>query len=132
MADLKASISKGLTTINVKTSNFMKQNEINTYISTLENEIKDLKFQIGDMMYSAKANGTNCDEDVAKLLDTIQEKYALIDEQNKEKQELAEKEKQILGNAGAAAPAQVKYCTKCGHPNEMAYKFCEKCGNPLQ
>ena len=49
MADLKASISKGLTTINVKTSNFMKQNEINTYISTLENEIKDLKFQIGDV-----------------------------------------------------------------------------------
>ena len=44
----------------------------------------------------------------------------------------AEKEKQILGNTGAAAPAQAKYCTKCGHPNETAYKFCEKCGNPLQ
>lgn len=132
MADLKASISKGLTTINVKTSNFMKQNEINTYISTLENEIKDLKFQIGDMMYSAKTNDTNCDEEVAKLLDAIQEKYTLIDEQNKEKQELAEKEKQILGSAGAPAQAQMKYCTKCGHPNEMAYKFCEKCGNPLQ
>ena len=64
----------------------MKQNEINTYISTLENEIKDLKFQIGDMMYSAKTNDTNCDEEVSKLLDAIQEKYTLIDEQNKEKQ----------------------------------------------
>ena len=39
MAGFKDKFSKGLTTINVKTNNFMEQTKINTYISTLETEI---------------------------------------------------------------------------------------------
>ena len=43
MADLKGSLSKGLTAINVKTSTFLEAKKIQTYISTLNAEIEGLQ-----------------------------------------------------------------------------------------
>ena len=43
MASLKESLSKGITTINVKTNSFMEESKCKTYISTLEKEIQILK-----------------------------------------------------------------------------------------
>ena len=48
MASLKESLSKGITTINVKTNSFMEESKCKTYISTLEKEIQILKQNIGE------------------------------------------------------------------------------------
>lgn len=53
MASFRESLSKGLTTINVKTNNFMEESKCKTYISTLEKEIRDLKLNLGDIMYES-------------------------------------------------------------------------------
>ena len=50
MASLKESLSKGITTINVKTNSFMEESKCKTYISTLEKEIQILKQNIGETM----------------------------------------------------------------------------------
>ena len=51
MADLKESFSKGLTALNVKTSTFLEAKKIQTYISTLNNEIEALQKEIGRRAY---------------------------------------------------------------------------------
>ena len=40
--DLKQGISKQITKINMKTSTFLEENKIKTYIATLETDIHDL------------------------------------------------------------------------------------------
>lgn len=51
MASLKDTFTKGLTTLNVKTNNFMEESKCKTYITTLENEIAGLKQKLGDDIY---------------------------------------------------------------------------------
>lgn len=59
MADLKGSLSKGLTAINVKTSTFLEAKKIQTYISTLNAEIEGLQKEIGRLAYEEwQENGT--------------------------------------------------------------------------
>lgn len=57
MASLKESLSKGITTINVKTSSFMEESKCKTYISTLEKEIQILKQNIGEIVYAKSVAG---------------------------------------------------------------------------
>ena len=57
MAGFKDKFSKGLTTINVKTNNFMEQTKINTYISTLETEIAELERRMGGILYEKWLQG---------------------------------------------------------------------------
>ncbi len=47
--DLKQGISKQITKINMKTSSFLEENKIKTYIATLENDIHELKLKAGDL-----------------------------------------------------------------------------------
>ena len=49
MADL---FSKGLTAINVKTSTFLEEKKIQTYVAKLESEIETLEKEIGKKIYS--------------------------------------------------------------------------------
>ena len=44
--DFKKSFSKGITKINVKTSNFMEENKLRTQILTLEGEIAKIKVEL--------------------------------------------------------------------------------------
>ena len=77
----KDKVSKGLTAINVKTNNFMEQNKINTYIATLENEIRDLKQQIGGLCYDRWKTSQFRIEDVEELLKQIDRKGEEIEKQ---------------------------------------------------
>ena len=56
MAGIKEMLSKGVTSVNVKTSNFMEINKIKTYINTLNDEILDLQKIIGRKTYEAWKN----------------------------------------------------------------------------
>lgn len=133
MASIKDSFSKGITALNVKTNNFMEENKCKTYIATLENEIHELKLEIGAVVYEKWAEGSPYAEQIEIQLSQIKEKYAEIERQKQKIVQLQVEEQQILGsqNTAQASSGQKKFCSQCGAPNEMNYKFCAKCGQPL-
>lgn len=135
MANIKDSFTRGLTAINVKTNSFMEESKCKTYISTLENEIKDLKMQIGETVYAKSSKGEDYNEPVNELLQKINEKYSEIEAQKEKMVQLQEEEKQILGTANNTQPVQQAeggFCSKCGAKNPENYKFCSKCGAALK
>ena len=132
MANLKDSFSKGITALNVKTNNFMEENKCKTYISTLENEVRDLKTQVGAVVYQKWETGISYVEEIEPHLTQIREKYSEIERQKKKIEQMQMEEKQILGSQSAPPPTgHKKYCSQCGAPNESNYRFCCKCGSPL-
>jgi predicted metal-binding protein len=135
MDSLKGAFSKGLTTLNVKTNNFMEESKCKTYISTLEKEIQDLKQKIGEETYKAWISETDCQDEVSKCLESIKEKEALIEEQKEIMANLAVAEQKILGkNASQSQTSQAAgtvYCASCGAVCKSGFKFCSKCGKPL-
>lgn len=132
---LKDSFSKGITTINLKTSNFMDETKYKTGITTKENEIAALKAAIGQKVFeNRKAFSMDM---IAEEIKGIEERIAAIEALQSQINALAEKEKDILGKQSApqsqmAMPGEIKYCADCGAPNKIGFKFCEKCGKPLQ
>lgn len=135
MASLKDTFTKGLTTLNVKTNNFMEESKCKTYITTLENEIAGLKQKLGDDIYTSWMNQGDLTAGVEETCKQIQNKYQEIEAQKLKIAQLQEEEKQILG----AAPAQnampegeTIFCSQCGTKNSVNYKFCCKCGAPLK
>lgn len=139
MAGIKHTFSKGLTTINVKASNFMEENKFKTHIATLEAEAEKLKVAIGEKLYQGYVNGNMSLESVSEELEALKEKYDTIEKINGEIENLSAREMEILGNAGSQNGGQpqnvpmgeVQFCSMCGTPNKVGYKFCEKCGNKL-
>ena len=140
MATLKDKISKGLTTINVKTNNFMEQNKIHTHISTIEREIHDLKVELSEIVYTKWMENTFEISCVEEILCSIERKYEEIEIQKKKMEQIALEEQQILGTMSTAKPQsqsqqEVKqdtiFCGSCGAQNAGNYKFCVKCGSPL-
>lgn len=147
MADLKSTFSKGLTVLNVKTSNFLELNKIKTYIATLKSEIATLMSEIGEIVYCDWTQGGVAIEHIQNKLMEIAEKEAIIKQQQAELEELELKEKQILGGqnssqiTGALPPAGgrpvsgddgVVICPNCGQRYEIAVNFCRKCGTKLK
>lgn len=146
MASIKQTFSKGITTLNVKTNNFMEQNKIKTYITTLESEINNLKALAGGELYE---QWTNDHFEIAQLeenLKAISQKYEDIKIQQTRLEQLLIEERQILGtpqnNPGMqqdhpdtsqnSQPGNTIFCSQCGKPNAINYKFCAKCGESLR
>lgn len=128
MANLKQTISKGITTINMKTNNFVEQNKSKTYIATLEEEITKLKVQIGDKIYANWRAGITNLQEVEQYLETIKEKEQIIKEQRERIRDIEVQERQILGEEEKPA---VVFCSMCGEKNNAGNKFCVKCGKEL-
>ena len=133
MAGFKDKFSKGLTTINVKTNNFMEQTKINAYISTLETEIAELERRMGGILYEKWLQGEFSVECVEELLSAIHSKKEEIRIQKERLEEITRQEQQILGNgkSQSAIDGECIYCANCGTQNAANYKFCVKCGSPL-
>ena len=135
MASFKDSISRGLTTLNVKTSNFMEENKLKTAITTKEQEIAKLKSCIADVLYEKRKDFSI--EFVENELNEIENKYNEIEELKKQIEGLAINEKEILGattdTSDAAVPASPGkvFCADCGAENPAEFKFCTKCGHKL-
>lgn len=125
MAGIMDSINKGLTTINIKTSNMMEGSKLKTAISTKETEIASLQRLIGETVYINR--NTFSIEMVGEQLAAIENYYKEIEELKNQISELEEKEKAILGSGEQQGEAKV-FCTQCGAPNMPENHFCEKCG----
>ena len=129
MADIKKTITKGITTLNMKTNNFVEQNKSKTYISTLEEEINDLQHTIGETIYKNWMSGITEIAEVERYLTAISEKEQLIQQQKEYIQKIQLQEQQILGTE--SQDKNVIYCSMCGAQNMKGYKFCVKCGKAL-
>ena len=132
MATFKDSLTKGLTTLNVKTNNFMEQTKCKTYISTLESEIRELKMQLGNLVYENKVNGAPIETSVDEIIDQINDKYAEIKVQQERIAHILQEEQNILGTAQNTQELPPIFCSQCGSKNAGNYKFCCKCGIPLK
>lgn len=129
MADL---FSKGLTTLNVKTSTFLEEKKIQTYIAKLESEIEALEKEIGKTIYAAWADGKEVNADlVAGLLGEVDKKKATIAEQNEAAAELSRKENEILGKSEAPKAGKI-FCSNCGQSYDTPVKFCRNCGTKME
>ncbi len=132
MAGIKNSFSKGLTTLNVKTSNFMEENKLKTSIATQEEEITKMKLALGDTVYKNWERGVLTMEVLQGQLEAIQKKYQMIVETRKQIEELSQKEKQILGGDAADISSSGKiFCDNCGAEVNAGSRFCKKCGNKI-
>lgn len=134
---LKDSLTKSITTINVKTNNFMEQSKYKTYISTLEDEIQKLKLQAGTIAYDRWKRGEDAKAELEGIFQAISGKYDEIRIQEEKIQKLYEEEQQILGTApsGSVTPesaGNAVFCSQCGTRNAENYRFYIKCGSPLQ
>lgn len=132
MADIKGSFSKGLTAINVKTSSFLELKKIQTYIETLNSDIAALEKEIGTIIYEHWSENKDASyEPASEQLTEIFQKKQTILEQTKAAEELAMREKKILGT-GEAAKTVRTFCPNCGQAYDTPVKFCTKCGAKLQ
>ena len=132
MADLKESFSKGLTALNVKTSTFLEAKKIQTYISTLNNEIEALQKEIGRRAYEDwEKNGSISLSNIGEQRMEISKKKETIAQQKIAAEELEKKEQQILGTADNQKPSKI-FCPNCGQSYDGPVKFCRKCGTKLQ
>lgn len=132
MASLKDSFSKGLTTINLKTSNFMEENKIKSYISTLDEEKNNALMQIAQTIYTQWKAGNVDVSAVETLLQTVKAKEEEIANQKEKIVQLQVQEEQILGKKPAQEAETTRFCPVCGAQNNAKFKFCYKCGKPLE
>ena len=134
MAGFKRTLEKGITTLNVKTNNFMEVSKCRTYIDTLEKEISALKLSIGSSVYNNWTNNEDAMNGIEEFLQKIREKEQEIRVQEEKIKQLSVEEKQIFGVADgqAAVSEDTVYCSQCGAPNAANFKFCVKCGAPLK
>ncbi len=129
MAGFMDNLNKGLTTINLKTSNFVESSKYKTAISNKEKEISSLMKYIGEIVY---VNRSNFSWDmIENQIAEIEEKYASIEDLKNQIEQLEKKEQDILGSNSTAGNAAKLYCPMCGAPNHVESRFCEKCGSKL-
>lgn len=145
MASLKDTFTKGITTLNVKTNNFLEESKCKTYITTLENEITELKRKLSDDVYSSWVSQRDITAAAEEICKQIQSKYQEIEAQKARILQLQDEEKQLFGatpvqnTSASVIPAQNSipdgeaiFCSHCGTKNSKNYKFCYKCGSPLK
>lgn len=134
MENIKRSLTKGITALNVKTNNFMEESKCKTYISTLENEIRELQLTVGKKYYEKWQNGEEDTSELEESLQLIQKKYQEIQAQEERIRQLQQEEEQILGKTvnQTVEESENIFCAQCGAQNATGYKFCCKCGVPLK
>ncbi|WP_071028005.1 zinc ribbon domain-containing protein [Peptoniphilus raoultii] len=135
---IKSSFNRGITSISIKTSSSLEKGKINTYIDSLENEIKKIKYDLGEEVFRAYIEEDEDRDKINAFFSKIKESYDNIDEAKKEIEAIDERDRKIFGeeeklrNSGVPMEEDsVIFCDKCGARYEEKVNFCRKCGNKL-
>lgn len=133
MAGLKDMLSKGVASVNVKTSNFMETNKIKTYINTLQDEINTIQNNIGVKTYQMWSAGEFDISKIEQELVKIKTNYEEITNQEIKIKEIEAEANKILGNQESVQDLSDKIvCPSCGRANGKDSRFCVSCGTKLQ
>lgn len=98
MANIREALEKGIATLNVKTNSFVEERKCRAYISTLKNEIKRLKIEIGTKVYEDWKEGEEFFVGLEQLSKSIDEKYQEIKVQEERIRKIKEEEEEALKN----------------------------------
>ena len=138
---LSSILTKTVATVNVKTSVFMESAKLKTQISTLQNEIRDMVFDIGSTVYELWADDSSDPDLIHEKCRQIQEKHQAIERLEQEIELLDKKEDEVFGAKNAAgdkaasdqAPEAVEgyVCPNCNTQYQSPIKFCKKCGQKM-
>lgn len=128
MAGIKDAFSRGLTSFNVKTNEFVEESKINTHISSLNDEIQSLQAIVGAIVYEQWKRGNFDFNALEAILREIDDKNERIAEQKRSLNELHSQTKQILGQS----PEELGFCPRCGNKNNVGNIFCTVCGTRLK
>lgn len=122
-------------TIGAKSADLVEMGKLKLAKTQLEGKIKDIKTDIGHLIFEAYKNGTEPASDV------LQEKFnEITDMENQIKgiEEKIDQDKVKDSGQQAAAPAQqstspgaTKFCSNCGTSLAADAKFCASCGNRM-
>lgn len=112
-------------TIGAKSIDMVETGKLKIQQSQLENVIQSKKFEIGDLIYKAKKQSTQPDEEIlSKIIAELTE----LDNQVSEIDEKLHKESSHAASNASTEPTAV--CSKCGEKIPAGVKFCSNCGEP--
>ena len=99
-----------------KSSEAVEITKIRLSINSDKAKIKELKLQVGELMYEAYNGNSSSGDEIEEILNEISELYG----------EIENKEQQI------AQLKNLARCPKCGANNEQDAHFCIKCAAELK
>lgn len=130
---MKSTISKGITTVTVKTSSSVEKAKLNTQISSVSKDMERLKQEVGNKLYVLWETDSFDISKVEEELNSIKEKKEKIHKLQDQLEELDAQANSMLGANGKETP-QVSVacvCSNCGNQYEQRINFCVKCGTKM-
>lgn len=119
----RENIDKILEMVTQTTKNAIKKSgeavevtKIRLAINSDKSKIKELKLQVGELMYEAYSGNASSGDEIEELCQEISELY----------KEIERKEQAI------AEIKNLRRCSKCGANNEIDAYFCKKCAAELK
>lgn len=102
-------------------------------INEEKGKIKDTEIELGKYIYSQYLNGAEFDSAAREMCDKIKEMYENIEELQKQRDEVGQKDESApaMQTSGAAAAAG-KFCPHCGAKQSGDSKFCASCGGKIE
>ncbi len=130
---MKSKINKGLITVSVKTSSSMEKAKLNIYMESVQGEIKKLKQDLGYKVYELWEKESFELGEIENELRAIKEKQSVVDDLQKQIQNIDEQANNILGTPDKIEEQEAEGCTcaECGAAYAKRINFCVQCGNKI-
>lgn len=130
---MKSTISKGITTVTVKTSSSVEKAKLNTQISSVSKDMERLKQEVGNKLYVLWETDSFDISKVEEELNSIKEKKEKIHKLQDQLEELDAQANSILGTNGEKTSQGLVacVCSNCGNQYEQRINFCVKCGTKM-
>ncbi len=125
---IKASFTRGITAINVRTSSSLEKSKLKTHMDSLETEIEKDYYAIGELAYKLWLKTETNEAGLVQLFESVKAKYATIAELTAQLDSIDQRDNEILGKTKKAPNLT---CPKCGAVYESPVKFCRSCGTKM-
>lgn len=127
LSKVKSNVNKAVTTVSVKSTNAIEKSKLNTYISTLNQEIDQLKVKLAARYYDMwVAEDLDFDE-IDGICQQILDREGAIKMHQQKIQQVDASEQHKLGRD----ELEGMFCGQCGGKNGQGSKFCVHCGTAL-
>jgi hypothetical protein len=130
---MKSKINRGITTVSVKTSSSMEKAKLGVYMETVQNDMKKMKQELGCKVYDLWEKDSFEFEEIQADLQAIKEKQTVVDDLQKQIQNIEEQVNSILQKDRSIEELVEEgcVCSSCGSTYARKINFCVKCGNKI-